>query len=201
MKLIIVLLLSMTLTGCLQTLGDTVKDVLNEASDYGRQAPTLAGTPIQTSGCSDHRCEFLDALEARGYELARKGEITWVGFVESFYRKRAELYPNSNDRFGARELMLYQRMLAERMDNGQISEAQWAYLIEKKNADINTRNEMLLNSASSQSTGSSANQGVTCFKQREWSSGFNKNCVYSCLGSEAVQTIRSTELCPLTIIR
>lgn len=25
---------------------------------------------------------------------------------------------------------------------------------------------------------------VTCFKQREWISGFYKNCVYSCLGSE-----------------
>jgi hypothetical protein len=36
---------------------------------------------------------------------------------------------------------------------------------------------------------------------REWSSGFNKNCVYDCLGSEAVQTVGSAELCPLTMSR
>jgi hypothetical protein len=40
---------------------------------------------------------------------------------------------------------------------------------------------------------------VTCFKQREWISGFNKNCVYSCLGSEAVQTMGATDLCPLRL--
>jgi len=51
------------------------------------------------------------------------------------------------------------------------------------------------------SSSGGARPGVTCFKQREWVSGFNKNCVYSCLGSEAVQTIGATELCPLTIVR
>lgn len=44
-------------------------------------------------------------------------------------------------------------------------------------------------------------QGITCFKKNEWTSGFNKNCVYNCLGSDAVQTIRNTDLCPLTITR
>ncbi len=43
--------------------------------------------------------------------------------------------------------------------------------------------------------------GTTCFKKREWTSGMNKNCVYDCLGSEAVQTISSIELCPLSITR
>jgi hypothetical protein len=43
--------------------------------------------------------------------------------------------------------------------------------------------------------------GGMCMKKREWTSGFNKNCVYDCLGSEAVQTIGSVELCPLTINR
>lgn len=43
--------------------------------------------------------------------------------------------------------------------------------------------------------------GGVCFKQREWTSGFNKNCVYDCTGSEAVQTISSMAFCPLTINR
>jgi hypothetical protein len=43
--------------------------------------------------------------------------------------------------------------------------------------------------------------GMVCLKKREWSSGFNKNCVYDCLGSEAVQTVGSAELCPLTLSR
>lgn len=42
---------------------------------------------------------------------------------------------------------------------------------------------------------------VQCFKEREWVSGFNRNCVYSCLGSETVQTIGATELCPLSMER
>lgn len=41
--------------------------------------------------------------------------------------------------------------------------------------------------------------GVTCFKKREWTTGFTKNCVYDCVGNEAVQTIGSTQICPLTI--
>lgn len=39
----------------------------------------------------------------------------------------------------------------------------------------------------------------TCFKKREWVSGFNKNCVYDCVGSEAVETISNVALCPLTV--
>lgn len=43
--------------------------------------------------------------------------------------------------------------------------------------------------------------GLICFSQREWISGFNKNCVYSCLGSEVVQTIGATALCSQFITR
>jgi hypothetical protein len=43
--------------------------------------------------------------------------------------------------------------------------------------------------------------GMSCMKKREWTSGFNKNCVYDCLGSEAVQTVGMAELCPLTMSR
>lgn len=48
---------------------------------------------------------------------------------------------------------------------------------------------------------SKTQSGVTCFKSREWISGMNKNCVYSCLGSDAVETISSANICPLTITR
>ena len=40
---------------------------------------------------------------------------------------------------------------------------------------------------------------VTCFKSYEYVSGFNKICVYNCLGSDRAITIQSTQLCPLTI--
>jgi hypothetical protein len=49
------------------------------------------------------------------------------------------------------------------------------------------------------STHPTAMAGAACFKKREWSSGFNKNCVYDCLGSEAVQTIGMAEFCPMSI--
>lgn len=42
---------------------------------------------------------------------------------------------------------------------------------------------------------------VTCFKTGERTSGMNKICFYDCLGSEAAITIKSTELCPLSIKR
>ena len=40
---------------------------------------------------------------------------------------------------------------------------------------------------------------VTCFKSYEYVSGFNKICVYNCLGSDRAITIQSTQLCPLSI--
>ena len=40
---------------------------------------------------------------------------------------------------------------------------------------------------------------TTCFKTGEQTSGFNKICMYDCLGSAKAITISSTSLCPLTI--
>ena len=40
---------------------------------------------------------------------------------------------------------------------------------------------------------------VLCFKTGEKVSGFNKICFYDCLGSAAAITIKSVQLCPLTI--
>ncbi len=40
---------------------------------------------------------------------------------------------------------------------------------------------------------------ATCFKTGERSAGMNKICYYDCLGSPAAITIKSYQLCPLTI--
>ena len=40
---------------------------------------------------------------------------------------------------------------------------------------------------------------VTCFKKGEYTSGFNKICIYNCLGSDKAITIKNTQLCPLSI--
>lgn len=162
---VIVVLLSVVLTGCLQTLGETFNDAMYEVGGRGNQAPTLAGTPTPTSGCSDSRCRTLDAVEAKGYELVRQKKITWVRFVDTFYKKRAELYPNSDDRSGARELMLYQRALAEQIDLGKVSESQWAYLVEKKDAEINARNTAVSNSAPRQRNCTTTNVGTRTFPE------------------------------------
>jgi hypothetical protein len=101
-------------------------------------------------------------VEAKGYELARQKQITWAKFVETFYKKRAELYPDTDDRLGARELMLYQRALAEQMDAGRITESQWAYAIERKNADISARNSA---SAPRQTNCTTTNAGTRAFPE------------------------------------
>ena len=44
-----------------------------------------------------------------------------------------------------------------------------------------------------------ANSATTCFKKGEYTSGFNKICIYNCLGSDVAITIKNTQLCPLTI--
>ena len=46
-----------------------------------------------------------------------------------------------------------------------------------------------------------ADAAVTCFKKGEYTSGFNKICIYNCLGSDVAITIASTKLCPLSIQR
>ncbi|HRH80247.1 MAG TPA: hypothetical protein PLW81_04310 [Thiobacillaceae bacterium] len=38
---------------------------------------------------------------------------------------------------------------------------------------------------------------ISCLLKHEWTSGLNKNCVYDCVGSEAVNTIGAANICPL----
>jgi hypothetical protein len=118
-------------------------------------APTLASSPTP-SGCTDDKCRSLDALEAQGYDLARQKKITWTKLVSAFYDGRAKLYPDSSDSAGTRELISFQRVLAEQMDAGKITQAQWAYLVDKKYAEVQNRNAGQTVRCNTQNTGTSA---------------------------------------------
>lgn len=151
MKLAILLFI-LCITGCAE-----LTDVLVGPSTY--TAPTLAGAPTPSGW------KALDAIEANGYQLARQRKITWVHFVDAFYQKRAELYPESIDNYGVNELRSYQRVLAEQMDSGKITESQWVYLIESKNAEINARNQVISNSAPRQTNCTTTNIGTRAYPE------------------------------------
>lgn len=139
---ILVALLCATISGCAGL--DLADELIYGPRSY--TAGTLAGSPTPSPNCSDAKCKRLDALEAKGYEMARANKIKWVQFVDAFYSERAKLYPDSDDSRGASEIRAYQRALAEQMDNGKITESQWSYLIERKGSEVRTRNENLANS-------------------------------------------------------
>lgn len=50
-----------------------------------------------------------------------------------------------------------------------------------------------------QSTPSSLQFAVLCFKSGEQQSGMNKICYYDCLGSTFAITIGAAQLCPLSV--
>lgn len=136
------------LSGCLATSGGGIFDVLYDLNDSGSemmgtyQAPTLASAPTAT-GCAqrDQRCLILDQTEADLYSKARSTAISWRQLVDRFYSERARQYPSSNDGYGAAELAAYQRVLADRMDRGQISETEWVYFNEQKLQEISSRSQ------------------------------------------------------------
>lgn len=134
-------LLAIALAGCgnIYELNDSVAQTTDEMVGVFT-APVLAGTP-GPSGCEkrDARCKQLDEFEARGFELARTKKITWTNYVNSFYSKRTELFPKTNDGPNTRELISYQRALAEQMDLKKLTETQWTYLVDKKYAELRAR--------------------------------------------------------------
>lgn len=138
-----ILLSILPLSGCLAT-GDPFG--LNALNDLSGEvlgtyvAPTLAASP-NPSPCGqrgDARCRQLDELEERLYSYARAELITWVYLVDNFYKERARQFPNSADDLSVRQKYSFQRMLAEQMDNKKLTEAQWVYLNNKKDAEINS---------------------------------------------------------------
>lgn len=135
----LVLLLPLLLAACVN-LNQATSD-LNTSFDQmlgTYSAPLLAGSP-RPSGCSDQRCRALDELERMGYEKVRRKEITWTRLVDAFYEGRRRLYPNSSDGSAVYEYQAFQRALAEQLDAGRMTESQWAYLVERKSAEIRER--------------------------------------------------------------
>lgn len=157
----IIFFLIIALCGC-QSLNRMKQDLDESFGAY--TAPTLAGSPTP-SGCSDKRCQILDAIEAKGYELARAEKITWVKLVNTFYQARAEMYPNSRDGNSINEFRTYQRALAEQLDMKKITESQWAYLIARKSSEISAREQALSNSAPRQTQCVTTNTGTTLHPQ------------------------------------
>lgn len=163
-------------------------------------------------GLDNHRAQnAFDTAKAKLEQKAASGEISWVEAaiktreLDKYFAGRADLdttwkYDQDDEEYHA-----YCIALAERLDRKQITYAEFdASRLQRFNA-IQARRQTLdtqqqiANTRMQQPAYSRG--GVSCFKEREWTSGFNKNCVYSCLGSEAVQTIGATQLCPLTISR
>lgn len=154
----------------------------------------------------------FDTGKMRLEQRARDGEITWVQAatqtreLDKYFARRTDLDTTWKYDLDDEEYDAYCIALAERLDRKQISFADFdAARLQRLNAiqarrqSLNSQRRIIQNTQ--QSTNSFGGQRVTCFKQREWNSGLNKNCVYSCLGSEAVQTIGAAELCPLSIVR
>lgn len=156
------MLLVILLSGCANL--DDLNETLNDVTGTPYSAPALAGYP-RPSNCNSSNCVALDRLEAQLYDLARAKRITWVRLVDVFYQKRGELYPNTNDNYGTNELRSYQRAIAEQMDLGKITESQWAYLVEKKSGEINSRNQALRNSAPRTTNCTTMNVGTRDFPQ------------------------------------
>jgi len=138
---------TLALSGCLAT-GGGVFSSLNDWNEIAEnltgtyQAPTLASFPTP-SGCDsrDQRCLALDQTEADLYSKARSRSISWRQLVDQFYSERARLYPSTNDSYGASELAAYQRVLADRMDNGRMSETEWVYLLKQKWEEMYSRSQ------------------------------------------------------------
>jgi hypothetical protein len=134
-------LLSITLLfcGCANVVQSTNRLDASLSEALGMySAPYLSGSP-RPSGCTTEKCKTLDQFEEIAYQKARNKEITYVRLVNAFYEARQMVYPNTNDGQFLYEIQAFQRALAEQLDAQRITEAQWAYLIEKKVGELNER--------------------------------------------------------------
>ncbi len=101
-------------------------------------------TPLGFADCPPQyasRCQALHRTELQGYQLARSGRISWSEMVNRFYELRDQILPLEDDM--TREMESYQRYLAKKIDARAMHETEWAYLLDKKVAELNARNEML----------------------------------------------------------
>lgn len=152
---IILILLSLT-SGCAQMVENMYSDTSWTLSEY----PT-------NSGCPSSACKRMDAIEAKGYELARSGKITWVKFVNTFYMERNKLFPNASDTSDTKEYISLQRVLAEQMDAGKITETQWVYILQRKKNEQESRNALIENSKPRNQNCTSQKVGLPPFERWE----------------------------------
>ena len=136
-------LLALALAGCA---AGELEETLSILPGSNYVAPVLGGYP-RPSGCGTEKCLALDSTEKELYTQARAKSIKWVTVVDRFYAFRSYLYPNTTETPSVAEMQSYQRAMAEQMDMGRLTESQWAYLIDKKTAEIGARNQALQNSA------------------------------------------------------
>jgi hypothetical protein len=176
-------------------------------------AVLVAACGVVKLGTDNRKVQAMfDAEKSHLERQASSGEITWVQAtsrtrdLDKSLAGRADLDTTWKFDRDDEEYHAYSIAIAERLDGKQITFAEFDSLRIARLNSIRTRAESLSlqRRAARQAnldTLDVGGSGATCTKKREWISGFNKNCVYSCLGGEAVQTVRSTDLCPLTIER
>lgn len=156
MRLAIILILLSFTSGCAQMVENM----------YAETSFTLAEYPTN-SGCPSSACKRMDAIEAKGYELARSGKISWVKFVTAFYSERDKLFPNASDTSDTKEYIALQRVLAEQMDAGKITEAQWVYLLQSKKNEQENRRALIENSRPRSQNCTSQKVGLPPFERWE----------------------------------
>lgn len=102
----------------------------------------LSSTPEDRSDCTKvniSACRAIDEVQASGYAMARKGQISWVQMVDRYYRERSRIFPNMRDDHFTAEIRAYQRVLAERKDAGRITESEWVFLLAKQFSVLTAR--------------------------------------------------------------
>lgn len=131
---------------------------------------------------------------------AERGQITWkeaairTRDLDKDFYARAGFFSSWKYDSDDEEFHAFCIALAERVDRKLMTVSEYdAARIARMNA-LNARSQMLNASQPIQNSSS----GVVCTLSRQWSSGMNKNCVYNCLGSEAVKTIGAAEICPIS---
>lgn len=152
----ITFLTTFTLSGCLATSGSGpglfesggLLDSINGVTDYYAdvigvfEAPYLAASPERLSCANrDQRCRELNNKEIELYAQARNKTISWTNLVILFYTERIKIYPKTQNGDDIKQIYAYQRVLAEKMDRGLITESEWFYLNQRKFAEISSQQQ------------------------------------------------------------
>ncbi len=102
------------------------------------KAYLLPPTPID-SPCSRPECLELNSFASQGYVRVRNGTLSWVAFVTEFYALRARLVPEGRETYAGEAIRTYQTILAQQLDQGLITEREWALLLYERIAQLHRR--------------------------------------------------------------